>query len=213
MDFGTARGIDLIWDVIVGQGGRFLHAYLFARFVASDVLVWTMERSAVPYHYYAALSFSTVSWPTLWSIVRVCAKKRGLRTIFGAVALFWTVAYLIAFPTIWSAATGYVNPSRRVYGMPDGSFISLDSTDLALCYSIQDERMGWTKPHVEIGPTLVDIDSYFSSSSMPVLSIPGQKDKYGEYLPLIGRDDLNTWDTFKPPEGFRNLALCWYHHL
>ena len=78
--YTQAKLIDVAWDLLVGQGGRLLHAWLLCRYVVSDALVWTMERSAVPYHYYINLSFSTVSLWSLWSLLRALGRRAGWRT-------------------------------------------------------------------------------------------------------------------------------------
>lgn len=158
--FGIVRTIDLAWDMVIGQGGRYLHGYILARYVANDVLVWTMERAAVPYHYYVSLSFTTVSWETIWSISKLISRRRDCRTVLSAIALLYTVIYLLVFPTLWSAATGYVTPSEHAYRMPDSAQVTLDSEGLTLCYVVIDQRMNWTNPHVELGPSFIDIDKW-----------------------------------------------------
>ncbi|KAF7556461.1 hypothetical protein G7Z17_g1465 [Cylindrodendrum hubeiense] len=41
--FVQAKLIDLLWDVIIGQGGRALHAWILYRYVARDALTRIME--------------------------------------------------------------------------------------------------------------------------------------------------------------------------
>ena len=166
--FAHAKLIDVTWDLLVGQGGRFLHAWLLYQYIVPDTLVWTMERSAVPYRYFTSLSFSTVSLSSLWSLIKILGRRPGLRTILSALWLVFAIAYVLTFPTIWSAATGYISPSVRMYQMPDHTLASLDSDLLALCWSIRDDRVdGMAEGYLEMGPTFKQIDvqrrAYLSS--------------------------------------------------
>lgn len=155
--FAQAKLIDVAWDLLVGQGGRFLHGWILCHYVVSDALVWIMERSAVPYHYYTNLSFSTVSFWSLQSLGKMLLRKPGWRTTASATWMSFAIVYVLAFSTIWGAATGYISPSTRVYKMPDGALVSLDSNLLAMCWDIKDSRVGWADGHIEMGPSLKEI--------------------------------------------------------
>lgn len=50
LSFTRAKLLDLAWDTIVGQGGRFLHGWLLYQ-VAAAQLSWMMEYSSVPYYF------------------------------------------------------------------------------------------------------------------------------------------------------------------
>lgn len=50
LSFTRAKLLDLAWDTIVGQGGRFLHGWLLYQ-VAAAQLAWMMEYSSVPYYF------------------------------------------------------------------------------------------------------------------------------------------------------------------
>ena len=156
--FGQAKIIDLVWDLTFGQGGRFFHGWLLYHHVIADALVWTMERSAVPYHYYINLSFSTVSFTSLGSLLRIIFSRQGFRIAVSSIFMIFVILYALAFPTLWGAATGYVSPTVRSYRMPDHSFVSLDSELMSLCWSLKDERLGFEHEHIEMGPTFDKID-------------------------------------------------------
>lgn len=176
--FVQAKMIDLVWDLIVGQGGRFLHAWVLIQYVVSDVLVWTMERSSVPYSYFIELSFSTVSFSSLWEILKILVKRRNWRTVMSALWLLFAITYVLAFATFWSAATGYIAPANRMYPMPDGALEPVDSPNLSLCWVLDGDRIGRDSDYIENGPNfenlyanhqrLVDLGVNFASSSTDV---------------------------------------------
>jgi hypothetical protein len=176
--FVQAKMIDLLWDLIVGQGGRFLHAWVLIRWVVSDVLVWTMERSSVPYSYFVELSFSTVSFSSLWEILKILVKRRNWRTVMSALWLLYAIGYVLAFATFWSAATGYIAPASRMYPMPDGSLEPVDSPNLSLCWVLDGDRFEHGEDYIEEGPNFealyanhmhyVDLGIDFASSSTDV---------------------------------------------
>ena len=137
LSYVGARALDIFWDIVVGQGGRFLQAWLLYK-VSCDALVFLMERSCVPYDLYASLTLSPGSLESLYSIAKLLRRRRGYETGLTAVWLFWSTVHVLAYPTLWSAATGYVNPTEWNYRMPDNSLINLQSDNLTFCYTCVD---------------------------------------------------------------------------
>ena len=107
--YTQAKFVDVAWDLLIGQGGRFLHAWILCRYVVSEALVWTMERSSVPYQYYINLSCSTISFWSLSSLLRVWGRRAGRRTFITVLRLAYAIIHVLIFPTIWSAATSYIS--------------------------------------------------------------------------------------------------------
>lgn len=178
--FAQAKLIDLAWDMVIGQGGRIFHGWVLYQYVVSPSLVWVMENEAVPFHYFTNLTFSTVSFWSLWSMFRVIFQKAQWRATTVSIWITFAVLYVLLFPTIWSAATGYLSPSTRKYQMPDLSLVSLDSGSLSLCWYLDDVRLGFQDGFVVMGPTLGEIyygrkdllkngvEKHFSSSTIDV---------------------------------------------
>ncbi|KAI9687202.1 MAG: hypothetical protein M1820_010491 [Bogoriella megaspora] len=51
--------------------------------------------------------------------------------------------HMLVFPTLWSAATGYISPTDWIYQMPDGKLLEKDSPQLAFCWDCTDcSRIG-----------------------------------------------------------------------
>ncbi|ROW10817.1 hypothetical protein VPNG_05404 [Cytospora leucostoma] len=160
LSFARAKLLDLAWDIIIGQGGKFLHGWVLYRVVASQ-LTWMMEYSSVPHHFQLDLLFSTVSLSALWSTMRFLCAKRPARTIFPAVWFLLAISYVLAFSSIWSAATGYLNPSIPGYRMMDQSYVTIASESLTMCWPVNTERLGGVVPAVVPGPRLRDCYTSF----------------------------------------------------
>ncbi|KAH6960010.1 hypothetical protein BKA56DRAFT_600191 [Ilyonectria sp. MPI-CAGE-AT-0026] len=157
LNFAQAKLIDLLWDIIIGQGGRALHAWILYRYVVPDTLSRIMEVSAVPYRYYTNLTFSTVSLFSLWELCKMIFRCPQWRTVLSTVWLLLAIFYALASGPFWGAVTGYIAPSTRMYYLDDGTLAALDSPELSMCWVLDGERLGWDSDHIELGPTLHEI--------------------------------------------------------
>lgn len=153
LSFSQAKLLDLAWDTLVGQGGRFLHGWILYHVLASAI-GHMMEYSAVPYEFQLSTLFSTVSLEALWSSMLLVSKKQPRRMTCSAVWLSLAILYALSFPSLWSAATGYLQPSAVAYKMPDSSYATKDSDALNLCWSVDGSRLNGTLPDVVLGPRL-----------------------------------------------------------
>ncbi|KAI3394388.1 hypothetical protein diail_2855 [Diaporthe ilicicola] len=153
LSFTRAKLLDLAWDTVVGQGGRFLHAWVLYQ-VAASQLAWMMEYSSVPYYFQLDILFSTASLPALWSTLRFLGTRRPARAVFSGVWFLLAILYVLAFSSIWGAATGYLNPSKPAYQMGDHSYTTIDSDGLNLCMPMDTQRLNDTVPALVQGPQL-----------------------------------------------------------
>lgn len=161
LSFTRAKMLDLAWDTIVGQGGRFLHGWLLYQ-VAASQLAWMMEYSSVPYYFQLDILFSTASLPALWSTLRFLGTRRPARAVFSAVWFLLAILYVLAFSSVWGAATGYLNPSKPAYQMDDHSYVTVGSDSLRLCMAVDSERLNGTVPAIVQGPKYGDCFESFS---------------------------------------------------
>lgn len=161
LSFTRAKLLDLAWDTVVGQGGRFLHAWVLYQ-VAASQLAWMMEYSLVPYYFQLDILFSTASLSALWSTLRFLGTRRPTRAVFSAVWFLLAILYVLAFSSIWGAATGYLNPSQPAYKMDDDSYVTVNSTGLNLCMTVDTERLNGTVPAIVKGPRLGECFNSFA---------------------------------------------------
>lgn len=197
LSFTRAKLLDLGWDTIIGQGGKFLHGWVLYR-VAASQLAWMMEYTSVPYQFQLDLLFSTVSLSALWSTIRFLGVKRPARTAFSAVWFLLSISYILSFSSIWSAATGYLNPSMPAYRMPDQTYVTINSTSLRLCLTVDTERLNDTVPAIIKGPQISE-----SVTDLSDLSYIG-------ILPRNGSDDWKNLLVCKhKPQKCKALRTSW----
>ena len=137
LSYIQVRAISIAWDLVVGQGGRFLQAWILYK-VTCDALSFLMERYRVPYEVYASSTLSPGSLENLYSLVKLLGRRRKPGVYLTAIWLLLSFVHVLGFPTLWSAATGYVNPTAWKFGMPDGVLVDLKSDRLAYCYTCVD---------------------------------------------------------------------------
>ncbi|KAI3323718.1 hypothetical protein HD806DRAFT_543936 [Xylariaceae sp. AK1471] len=154
LSFTRAKLIDLLWDTVVGQGGRFIHGLVLHQLV-SRALTLLMERSVLPYSFLIPVRFSTVSIESLWSCCRILFVTKPIRTTAITIGLLFTIGHVLAFATFWSAATGYEAETVPAYEIAaPGTFISKESEQLTLCWSVPNlDRVGPYLNKTIIGPT------------------------------------------------------------
>ncbi|KAL8725295.1 MAG: hypothetical protein Q9166_007444 [cf. Caloplaca sp. 2 TL-2023] len=129
LTFAQAKFIDLVFDLLVGQGGRLLLAAV-SYIVFMDALLRSMEITPVSFQLYSSLVFSSTSLVATWRSMKAVSSTRGWR---GKMYLIWcalAMIYVLAFPTLIESATGYVTPSSAGFNINNGQFITLDSDEL-----------------------------------------------------------------------------------
>ena len=182
LSFAEAKIIDVIWDLVVGQGGRLLMAWAAYR-VFMDALVSLLEATPVSYDLYAALVFETTSLLATWKAMKALFKLRNWRSRIFLTWFCLTTVYVLAFPTLMGAATGYVTPSYPGYSMPDGNTLVATSDDLTQCYDLlAGALIGEKNGTIVTGPQAsVTIDS--TNDTL--------KAQYADYLYLANCKSLN----------------------
>ncbi|KAL1641913.1 hypothetical protein SLS58_005749 [Diplodia intermedia] len=107
--FEQAKWIDLAWDIGVGRIGQMLLVSI-SYVVITRSMLRAMETTAVPHRLFADISFlGPSSLMTLWRVVTVTPKSQLWKVWKGRLLVITLImAYLIAFPTMVSAMTGYI---------------------------------------------------------------------------------------------------------
>lgn len=108
MPFSTAKIIDVLWDVVVGRGGQVLLTYVAYR-VFTKSLGRAMEGSQVSYHTFAAFAFEPGTVTGVFMLARDFASNRSLRSKMIVSWALVSTLYIVAFPTLSSAMTGYTS--------------------------------------------------------------------------------------------------------
>lgn len=97
-----------------------------------------MEASAVSYRTFEAITLSDVSLSGLFILCRDFASNKGLRAKFAILWILLSASFILAFPTLMSAMTGY-SANTRVFVKIDNQLIPFSEFRL-IRYVIYD---GW----------------------------------------------------------------------
>jgi hypothetical protein len=108
LPFTQAKAIDVVWDVVVGRGGQALLAALsfrvFAKYVASEMYTAPVTLNTFRTVFlHGELSGSM----DLLRLVRDFVKRQRLQSMWATVFMLASMGYVLAFPTLGSAMTGY----------------------------------------------------------------------------------------------------------
>ncbi|KAF2621982.1 hypothetical protein BU25DRAFT_219774 [Macroventuria anomochaeta] len=144
LTFTQAKAIDVIWDIVIGRGGQGLLAYLswqtFIRYVSTS-----MEVQPVTFNTYRTVFLQNGSLILgIPRIIRDFCRRRGLHSRFAMVFIVLTMIFILIFPTLGSAMTGYSGNVKPYVPDLDGNFIPFNNFSIVL-YTIHDgKRIGQT---------------------------------------------------------------------
>ncbi|KAJ8126289.1 hypothetical protein O1611_g7349 [Lasiodiplodia mahajangana] len=201
LSFAQAKFIDLLWDTAVGQGGRFIHGLVLHQLV-SRALTLLLECSTLPYSFFLGVKFSTVSIESLWACIRILFSKSRFLTTFMAVSLLFIIGHVLAFATIWGAATGYEADTVPAYDiLNSGAFVPKDSDRLTTCWSVQvssQAELNLSKPI--IGPTFAQ--AYGSWGNI------GDKKEFERLQMRTARPLVETSEAFRNMYALKRLSFA-----
>ena len=152
--FTGVKVIDLAWDVLVGRGGQAL-LVVFAYMLFSRVIVALMERGNVSYEVFATVAFQTGTcaavWRMFWQVVRSTPVPRTRRAYWCYLLMLLTTSYIVAYPSLVSAMSGYTTRFRPFIRRGDphrntGVLVDCHETFLPVW-----GRLGMSYLEVEIG--------------------------------------------------------------
>ncbi|KAL8686548.1 MAG: hypothetical protein Q9218_007026, partial [Villophora microphyllina] len=134
LTFAEAKFVDLIFDLVVGQGGRLLLGAI-SYIVFMDALVRSMEITPVSFKLYTSLVFAPSSLITTWRSTKAIFTTKGWKAKMYLIWCALAMSYVLAFPTLIESATGYVQPSSAGFNI-NNTVIRADSDDLLNCFHI-----------------------------------------------------------------------------
>lgn len=110
--FTQVKVIDVAWDLIIGRGGQFLLTWVNYR-VFNEWLVYHMEMHFTSYKLYAAMAFETTTMGTLGVLAKefLAFGEKTWGRLFRRLAILsmlLSTFYVLAFPTLMAAMTGYI---------------------------------------------------------------------------------------------------------
>ena len=142
--FASAKGIDIVWDLVVGQGLRACLAVLSWR-VNGEALIRIMEENAVPYEMFTSVALSS-TFDTYVGIYETLRRIRSLRAKWVMAWMFLSISYLVIFPTLLSASTSYVAVSQQAVRLVDNSTVPFQeyvNNTASLSYDFHNGSSPW----------------------------------------------------------------------
>ena len=137
LSFTAAKAIDVIFQLCVGAGGRFLLGWIaYKSFM--DGLTRLLETTPISFNLYADMTFTTASLNAVWQALKAVFRIRGVRGKFFLTWFIISTLYVLGFQTIISATAGYVQPSTARLQMPDGVLLEGQSSNLTSCFDVRD---------------------------------------------------------------------------
>lgn len=149
MTFTQVKVIDVAWDLIIGRGGQLLLAWVNYR-VFNEWLVYHMEQHLTSYKLYAAVAFETTTMGTLGVLAKewlaIGTAKTASKKLFRWLAMLSMVLstlYVLSFPTLMAAMTGYIAKSEPYVLDADQNLIAFDKVGSVIYELRNASRIGF----------------------------------------------------------------------
>src|SRR5690242_5197561 len=133
MTFTQVKVIDVAWDLVIGRGGQMGLAWV-NWVVFNEWLVYHLERWRTTYKLYTTVALQTTSWTMLGVSAKefLCFGGRSWSRFFRWIAmfcLFISTLYVLAFPTLMAAMTGYITTYEPYMEDYDHNLIDLEKVE------------------------------------------------------------------------------------
>ena len=191
LSFTQAKAIDIVWQLFIGAGGRFVLAGISYR-AFMDGIVRLIEQDPVSYDFYTSVTFSTTSLMAIFHAMEGFFITDGFRGKLFCLWFTFSTTYILGFPTLMSATAGYISPQIAGYNMSDDVFLTTESPKLTNCFTIENGDQNGT---IAIGPPVSEFDfasfkSIPSNFSRAVAAVPDIVNKYPLYAWLLNCKSL-----------------------
>jgi hypothetical protein len=154
LSFVNAKIIDVAFNVVVGRGGQACLAWIAYR-VYTDVLIRIAENGRIRYDLFAASSLCPNEIRTLGTAVASVSSTQNLWTKFMLVWTMLAMSYVLAYPTLVSAATSLVGATTTSIQLNNNGTVPLDAYIANAAYSFADNGLDnepdpWIVPVADI---------------------------------------------------------------
>ncbi|KAH7385960.1 hypothetical protein BKA66DRAFT_569276 [Pyrenochaeta sp. MPI-SDFR-AT-0127] len=126
LSFTQAKAIDIIWDVVFGRGGQTLLAFISWRVFATYVTS-SMEIMPITFDTYRIIFLQNDSLISgIPCMIRDFTSRLRLRSRSAMIFIIATSLYILTFPTLGSAMTGYSANVRSYIPDRDGNYVPFE---------------------------------------------------------------------------------------
>ena len=107
LSFGTAKFVDLVWDIGFSRGGQAMLGWIAYR-VNTAALLRIMETQPISYEFFSSLSLSWSSIASLGPVIKALFKSLGFKKKLLILWIVLSILWVAIWPTITNAMTGYI---------------------------------------------------------------------------------------------------------
>lgn len=150
LSFSNAKIIDVAFDIVVGRGGQACLVWIAYR-VYTDVLIHITESQNIRYELFAAIALRPNDIRTLGIAVTSVSSTMNLRTKFMLVWTTLAMLYVLAYPTLISAATSLVGATTTSIRLANNGTVPINAYIITASYSFADTGLD-NKPNPWIVP-------------------------------------------------------------
>ncbi|KAF5545559.1 hypothetical protein FPHYL_10702 [Fusarium phyllophilum] len=220
LSFGTAKLIDVIWDLVVGRGGQTVMAFVswrvFVQYLQLSLVTKPADYSTVWLIKIQNDNSALATWRLASGFFRV-----GLASKKVMCFMIWTALFILAFPTFASSMTGYTPYNKAYVNSTTGKLVQFSEV-APVAYLIKDgDRVdGLSKDYpvlwrgnstpIAKSASIELFDScYVWETNDTDIECRLQRD-VSEYAQLYGFDGKGNRDTQNGQKTyFRNKTLNW----
>jgi hypothetical protein len=150
--FAAVKAIDVTWDLVVGRAGQFLLGLISYR-VLADSLLAIMESDPVSYELYSAISISGSGVLSAAYLVKQFMCGSSWKHVCLLFPLALSLAWVLAWPTVMRAMTGYAAKEDLFIRLLNGDLVSEVNWENAFSTNLFQEiydgqRIGLTKDYL-----------------------------------------------------------------
>ncbi|KUI64331.1 hypothetical protein VM1G_11137 [Cytospora mali] len=121
LTFTQAKVIDVVWDIGVGRIGQTILAYFSWKAFSVHVRM-SMERAPITYRvFWTSFMQNEATFRSTVRMIRDFTMRRSLRSKAAMVFMIASMIFVIVFPTLASAMTGYTASNEAVIKLEDGN--------------------------------------------------------------------------------------------
>lgn len=136
MSFTTAKLLDVAFDLFVGRGGQLVLAWQSGR-VYRGALTRLAEDFGIDVRLFVGLALDPHGLRTVARAPALGRRSKIWRVTAFTTSMSLTALYVIVFPTLISAATSFVAPTKRGVLLPDNDTVSLDKLEASAAYMLK----------------------------------------------------------------------------
>ncbi|KAF2127858.1 hypothetical protein P153DRAFT_358024 [Dothidotthia symphoricarpi CBS 119687] len=162
LSFAQAKVVDIVWDVGIGRGGQFVLAFISWR-VFAKYLTLCMEAEPITYRLFRTVFLEKgASLLSTYQVIRSFLGQRRLRSKTAMAFMVVTMIFILAFPTLITAMSGYDSNVESYVPDFDNRLIQFNRFSRVL-YIIHDgRRINLTDDYliIDVVPVTSDVKSY-----------------------------------------------------